>query len=216
MKNSILNITNGDFFYDYFIKKFGGVALPFCEAMMEGETVKEIYSDIFIKVRCKSLEVKKEEYLSKLQVLDTVKEYSVLKLWFGKDTFCQLNLLTLLAYLEQISYSGDVTLNYIDDETFSVLEENITVKLGDYQKIYEQVLILKEMPEDVGVLNKRAIGLYFDYLSPKGNLQVKVKENLSMDENALICLLLEETRSYGLSDLQIKKLIKNAKNKTAE
>ena len=44
-----LNITNGDAFNSYFINTFGAEALPFCEAMMDGNrailTLNEISSD---------------------------------------------------------------------------------------------------------------------------------------------------------------------------
>ena len=56
--------------------------------------------------------------------------YSTIYLWFGKDTFCQMNLLALLVYLEQIKYQGKLILNYIDDVTFEQIESNIDVKLG--------------------------------------------------------------------------------------
>ena len=42
----ILNITNGDCFNYYFISSFGGEAVPFCEVMMNGDTVLDIYFDI--------------------------------------------------------------------------------------------------------------------------------------------------------------------------
>ena len=57
MDNKILNITNGEYFNDYFISQFGGIAVPFCEAMMDGETVENIYSQQFIELRAKSLNV---------------------------------------------------------------------------------------------------------------------------------------------------------------
>ena len=93
------------------------------------------------------------------------KTYNKICLWFGKDTFCQMNLLTLLAYLEQIDFSGKITLNYIDDETFEIIENDINVKLGIYKDIYKNVLINKVLPNEFGVLNPRAIDLYFDYYS---------------------------------------------------
>ena len=118
-----------------------------------------------------------------------------------------MNLLTLLAYLEQIGFKGKVLLNYIDDENFSVIDEKIPVTLGIYEKTYEEVLILKQKPCDIGVLYAEAIELYFDYLSSEGALARTVKENQHMRKNKLIGLILEKSRKYGLSDLQAEKLI---------
>ncbi len=35
------------------------------------------------------------------------KEYKCIVLWFGEDMFCQMNLLTILSYLEQSRYEGE-------------------------------------------------------------------------------------------------------------
>lgn len=205
----ILNITNGDYFNDYFLSKLGGAAVPFCEAMMDGDAIPDIYSDEFIELRSKELCVSTEEYKVKMHVPKALAEnkYNELRLWFGKDTFCQTNLLTLLAYLEQIGYGGQVFLNYIDDENFEVLEENISVTLDSYKRIYEDILITKKHPTNLGVLDAEGIELYFDYLSDTGALAQLVRENSDKDDLNLVCLLLENSKAYGLSDLQAGKLV---------
>ena len=209
MHNTILNITNGDYFNAYFISKFGGTAIPFCEVMMDGEVVTDIYSQQFIELRAKSLNITENEYKAKMYLHDTLNsnDYQSIGLWFGKDTFCQMNLLTILAYLEQIKYPGEVKLNYIDDETFDVLESDIDVKLGVYGKIYEEILISKNVPNDVGVLSARATDLFFDYRSENGKLAKLIRANAHKEKTELISLLLEQTKDYGLSDLQAERLI---------
>ncbi|MBE6696299.1 MAG: hypothetical protein E7587_07590 [Ruminococcaceae bacterium] len=205
-----LNITNGDCFTEYFLAHFGGEALPFCEAMMDGETLPDIYSDKFVELRSRELNVTPDEYKSKMYVPLSLseKKYSELRLWFGKDTFCQMNLLTLLAYLEQIRFDGKVILNYIDDETFELLDDNVTVTLGVYSVLYSEILINKNKPTDYGILVPEAIDLYFDYHSENGALTQLVRNNSSEDETSLICLLLENSKTYGLSDLQAEAIIK--------
>ena len=206
-----LNITNGDYFNQYFISQFGGIAIPFCESMMDGDTAAIIYSQQFVELRAKSLNVTENEYRSKMYVHEALKnkDYRSICLWFGKDTFCQVNLLTLLAYLEQIQYKGKLNLNYIDDESFEVIESNIDVELGIYRKIYEDVLIMKAAVKDVGVLDERAIDLFLDYRSDEGALAKLVRINANKEKGELIRLLLEKSKEYGLSDLQAEKLVKN-------
>lgn len=212
-RNKVLNITNGDCFNDYFLSKFGGEAVPFCEAMMDGDTISDIYSDEFIELRSKALGVSAKEYKSKMHVQTApLENYSELRLWFGKDTFCQTNLLTLLAYLEQIEFGGKVVLNYIDDETFEVIEKNISVTLGTYDKLYQDILIAKKRPTELGVLSPEAIELYFDYHSDNGALARLVRANPDQDELNLICLLLENSKAYGLSDIQAEMLIRKYRN----
>ena len=132
MQKKTLNITNGDYFNEYFLSKFGGVAIPFCEAMMDGEASADIYSAQFIALRARALNVTEDEYRAKMYARDYLNsgKYQTICLWFGKDTFCQVNLLTLLAYLEQIAYVGEVKLNYIDDET--LLKTANELKKTDY------------------------------------------------------------------------------------
>ena len=213
MLDKILNITNGDAFNNYFLSKFEGRAVPFCEDMMDGDTVLSIYSNEFINLRSGELNVTVETYKSKMQAYDALKnkDYSALSLWFGKDTFCQMNLLMLLAYLEQIEYCGEVWLNYIDDETFDVIEANIKVELGIYENLYQKILIDKCKADDVGILLARSIELFFDYHSNNGVLAEIVKENSEREELEIIRILLENSKDYGLSDIQAQKLIKKYK-----
>lgn len=209
MQEKILNITNGDYFNNYFLTQFGGIAIPFCEAMMDGNVVTKIYSKDFIKLRSNILNVSENEYIDKMYLPNVLSKntYSTISLWFGKDTFCQMNLLTVLAYLEQIEYQGKLILNYIDDETFKVIDSGIEVTLGIYHKIYEDILISKLPPKELGVLNATAVDLYFDYHSNNGRLSNLIKKNSDNDKTELICLILRESKDYGLSDLQAEKLI---------
>ena len=205
----LLNITNGEYFNKYFLSKFGGTAVPFCEVMMDGKAVTDIFSQQFVTLRAKAVGATEDVYREKMYVQDALngKEYDAICLWFGKDTFCQMNLLTVFAYLEQIEYRGELKLNYIDDETFEVVEADIDVKLGIYRKMYEDILIRKRIPADVGVLSKKAVDLYFDYHSDDGALVKFVKANAQKDKRELIRLLLEQSKDYGLSDLQAEKLV---------
>ena len=213
MDNRVLNITNGEVFNEYFISRFGGDAIPFCEAMMDGKAVMDIFSEEFIELRSFELNVGVDLYKSKMHVHKELQnDYAKLNLWFGKDTFCQMNLLTLLAYLEQIEFSGEVALNYIDDETFDVIEGDIQVDLGRYLELYEKILVSKSVPKEVGVLCLNSVELYFDYHSTNGKLAEIVRNNSTMERMDLICLLLNNSKEYGLSDIQTIKLIEKYRN----
>lgn len=213
MGKKILNITNGDAFNRHFISNFGGEAIPFREAMMDGDSVIDIFSDEFINLRSAVHNVSTEKYRANMLLCDVLQSdnYTELRLWFGKDTFCQINLLTLLAYLEQIEYNGRVMLNYIDDETFEVIESDIHIELGLYKEIHKEVVILKQMPGRVGILSPQAFEMYFDYHSENGALSKIVRENLDREEMDVILLLLEHSKEYGLSDIQARKLIERNK-----
>ena len=120
----MLHITNGDCFNDYFVEKYGEPAVPFREAMMDGDGESPIFSDAFIRKRCEVLGISEDEYRSNIGLLSLLeKKPERICLWFGTDTFCQMNLLTLLAYLEQIGFEGEVELQRIDDENFAEIGE---------------------------------------------------------------------------------------------
>ena len=127
------------------------------------------------------------------------------------ETLFLENLLTLLAYLEQIDYKGSIILNLIDDESFNIIRREITVELGIYKKLYRDILINKINSKELGVINKSAVDLYFDYHCDDGALARKVRENADMNDAELICLLLNCSREYGLSDLQAQELINRYK-----
>ena len=211
----LLNITNGDYLNAKLSKKYEGDFFPFREAIIQGEVTSTVLDDEFIKVRAKSLGVSEEYYKQNAEkFIDFTKnhnKYSNLKLWFGKDTFCQLNLLTLLALLEQINYIGEISLVLIDDETGSIIGKEKRVELGVYREIYNKILIEKQPNSKLGDIDKRAIELYFDYLSLDGYLANLIRENLSLSEDELMVLLLNSSKEYGLSDLNIRELITRVK-----
>ena len=210
----LLNITNGDYINAKLSKELDGEFIPFREAMIQGLACEKILSEEFISVRANSLGVSEDLYknYSKelLQFVSSHNKYKKLKLWFGKDTFCQLNLLTLLALLEQINYLGEVELVIIDDETGNILSSPQTAKLGVYQNLYKTVIIERVVPKHFGVIDKRAIELYFDYLSPNGYLANLVRENANLSGEELVILVLKNSCEYGLSDLNAKELISKA------
>ena len=209
MRNRVLNITNGEYFNEYFLSRFGGVALPFCENMMDGTSVEEIYSKSFIRVRAQSLGVSEAEYESKACVFRALREreFAKLCLWFGKDTFCQANLLTLLAYLEQIGYRGEVELNYIDDEDFSIIESGIVLRLGGYGASYREIFLQRRKPSEFWGLVESAFDLYFDYHDRNGALAELVRANTGKDKQGLVRVLIENSKAYGLSVEQAERLI---------
>ena len=211
----LLNITNGDYLNAKLSKEYEGGFFPFREAIIQGLTCEKILSDEFVSLRANSLGVSEDFYKNNaeelLQFVSNHNKYKKLKLWFGKDTFCQLNLLTLLALLEQINYKGVVDIITIDDETGDVLNVTNNVVLGEYQNLYKTILIEKTMPLSYGVIERRAIELYFDYLSPNGFLANLVRKNVQLSEMELVILLLEQSKEYGLSDVNVKEIISKVK-----
>lgn len=109
--HEVLNILNGQQMYEEFSsQQLMGKSdyAPFNKAMCVHDTVKTIFSDSFKKVRAAGHQVSLAKYeaitVASLQNNLFSKKYQCIVLWFGEDMFCQMNLLTVLAYLEQISF----------------------------------------------------------------------------------------------------------------
>ena len=211
----IINITNGEFYNKYFEEQTKFKGIPFNEVMMSGPAVFPIFTKEFIKNRSKYHYVSSDEYIKKMEGIinlkNIVNEIDTINLFFGNDTYCVINLLTVLAYLEELKYKGAVTLNTIDDYSFKTLESGIDITLGIYSDLYKSIVINKEKPTNFGVLNARAIDLYFDFLDDDGYLARIVKENINKSIDDLVVLLLDASMEYGLSDLLILELINRVK-----
>lgn len=208
----IANITNGEVFNQYFERTFCTKGIPFNEAIMVGNSTSNVFSNEFCINRAYQLNVSIEEYYKKLNAffkfIKELEQYEEIILWFGSDTFCQLNLLTILCFLETQKYKGSVFTVIIDDESFNIIQERTYITLGSYQELYEKVLLNKEYVKCNDSIMDKSISLYFDYLSDKGKLAMIIKNNSILSENQLIEKLLLEGRSYGISDLQAYQLMK--------
>ena len=210
----ILNITSGEVFNFYISEIKEGIYIPFCESMIEGETVYPIFSENFITIRSSVHNVTSKFYVSKLGELlneDYIKSFDEIYLWFGYDSFCQINMITVLAYLEQIKYSGVIYHMAIDDETNEVLDK-IKIKETGFMDIYLNVLINKKPYLACNNYFNKAI---IDYLSLYNGTDIVSKyviSNIDKSEFELLIPCLKMTREIGLGDTQILNIIRKLKS----
>lgn len=206
-----LNVTNGLYFNDFFEKTYLTKGIPFNEAFMTGTVCGELFGKEFCARRASALGVSVDEYMRKTEAFlkegERFDEYGKINLWFGADAFCQINLLVILAFLETRKFVGKLVLHTIDDETFKEIERPREISLGGFYPLYQKVLIERVEADCFDAVMKRAIELYFDYLSPYGKLAKIVKENRGRGRKEVMIKLLLSSREYGLSDWQAGKLI---------
>lgn len=129
----VLNILNGQVMYEEFKnKKLMGDSdyAPFNEAMCVNPATTQVFDEDFIKTRAEGHNSSVESYTKGNRSIKKTftKEYKCIVLWFGEDMFCQMNLLTLLSYLEQSCYEGKVYLNSFREDEFKV--NQIELELG--------------------------------------------------------------------------------------
>ena len=209
----MLHITSGDASQAAFLSAHpDACAIPFREAMMDGDVPDAPpFSEEFICARARHHGVTAEDYRAHmadvLALRDCHTRYDSLSLYFGRDAFCQMNLLTLLAYLEEIGYTGTITFTPIDDETQAAIGAPTTVALGAYRARYREILCLHQAPKDLGVIGGDAVGLCFDLLSDEGLLARTVRAHPEEEETALVIRLLVISADYGLSDGMARALI---------
>lgn len=185
--------------------------IPFNEAMCVGNTCSDIFSKEFIEIRAKAHQVTTTHYSDiTLEPLDSLFEgdFSKILLWFDTDMFCQINLLTILAWLDQTKYQGYVELHLVDDHFKQM--DTLHLQVSGYDERYQQVLIHKEFPEHIEPAPlKKGVERYLTYLNPDSDLMLFIQKHQHVEEKELISLLIEHFKAYGLGDTQYAEIIRS-------
>lgn len=213
----VLNIFNGQRMYDEFhFNKIMGESdyVPFNEAMCVHPTSKPIFDDPFIELRAEGHQSSVEGY--KKIVIEPLKplfqnSYNYIVLWFGEDVFCQMNLLTVLAYLEQSNYKGKVFLNSFRDDEFKVHQTELT--LGSYLNVYEDVLLYQQKPSlELLPVMYQAIELHLSMLAEDNSVKKYIKNHAHLSEVELVKQLISVFPTLGYGDLQYIEIIKQVRH----
>ncbi|MDN4608239.1 helix-turn-helix domain-containing protein [Sporosarcina highlanderae] len=206
-EKDVLNLLNGQMMYEEFSSKkmMGDSAYaPFNEAMCVHETAEKVFSKDFIDIRSAGHGGTPEAYeahvIAPLEPLIRG-TYKHIVLWFGEDMFCQMNLLTVLAFLEQSGYQGRVFLNSFREDEFKVLQTELT--LGRYDDVYRRVLIEHRKPEDglLPVLHQ-AIDWYLAMQKEDNPVTRFIKQNRQLPDGELLRKLMDTFPMIGYGDLQ--------------
>ncbi|MBP1913512.1 AraC-like DNA-binding protein [Lederbergia galactosidilyticus] len=212
----VLNILNGQAMYDEFkTEKLMGEAdyAPFNEAMCVNMTTKQVFDQEFVDTRASGHSELVENYIKKVIVpLENLfnKKYKWIVLWFGEDMFCQMNLLTILAYLEQSEYKGKVFLNSFGEDEFKV--NQIELQLGNYHSVYKEVLINHKKPQvELLPVMYQAIDIYLKMLNENNAVVKYISKNKDLPTTELISKLFDLFPTIGYGDLQYLKLIDKIK-----
>lgn len=210
----VLNILNGQVMYEEFKdKKLMGDAdyVPFNEAMCVNATTKHVFNEEFIKTRASGHHEPGEKYIKKvINPLDNLfnKEFKCMVLWFGEDMFCQMNLLTLLSYLEQSEYDGKVFLNSFREDEFKVSQTEL--ELGNYDAVYNEVLVnhKKQKPSHELLPDVyQAIDIYLDMLKENNAVVKYISKNKDLPTLELVNRLFNLFPTIVYGDSQYIELI---------
>ena len=187
----VIHILNGQFMFEEFKhnRLMGDYDYaPFNEAMCVNATTEQIFDKEFITIRATGHHESVEGYVEKvIAPLSNLfhKENKCIVLWFGEDMFCQMNLLTLLSYLEQSGYEGKVFLNSFREDEFKVHQTEL--KLGDYYSVYKEVLVNHTKPtKELIPVMYQAINIYLDLLKEDNAVVKYINKNKDLATKELI------------------------------
>ncbi|MFG6147712.1 hypothetical protein [Halobacillus sp. B23F22_1] len=210
-----LHILNGKEMHKTFVRRGflkGETIAPFNEAMCDGAAHETVFSQAFIQQRAATHGVPVREYRKiTIDPLSPLfhENYPRIALWFDEDMFCQINILTILAWLDQTEYAGEVELTIVDDHMYPV--DTIPFHVKGYHAVYKSVILNKKMTPDVKQLFlKRGIELYLNH---KKDLIKFIQQHPEHSDKEILDVLLSECKEYGLGDVQYRNLVKTARGK---
>lgn len=190
--------------------------VSFNEAMCANPTIDPIFTEKFNALRAKGHVSTINDYQS--IVIEPLRplfeaEFTSIVLWFGEDVFCQMNALTLLAYMEQVQIKSDIYLVSFDEVTYEKLRLE-SLKLGVYRETYRTVLCEKEQTTKITYpILDQAMERYLSLQEEENPLTNWINQNESMAEALLIRTLMAQFPEYGYGDVQYQAIIQEVKNK---
>lgn len=213
VREQTLHILNGQAMYDYYKRTNflqGQIMIPFNEAMCFGDTTEDLFTQSFVQKRAVVHNVTAEKYneitMEPLKPLLS-KDFTHIEMWFDADMFCQINILTILAWLDKYGHSNPIDLHIVGDKFEPI--ENCTLMAAGYNELFMEVLIHKTLPESIDLVPlRKGVELYLTYLHENSNLMMYIKKNHQMTEKELVYSLLENFKEYGLGDVQYLELIR--------
>lgn len=177
--------------------------IAFNEAMIDGTTTQEKpFSQGFISERAKIHGVHVDKYRKKCaQSLLKMRSGDEVHVYFGEDLFCQLNLITLLSYLEGIGISKvSYHVVFEDEMKETALIENL--ETAGFSEIYKAVLINHQATSVPLEIMEKGVSLYLDYLDENGKLATFIRSNETDSVLQLTIKIIKQLPEYGLGEEQ--------------
>lgn len=198
-----INIVSGDAMAEYGDKLGFKNCTVFSEAMIDGMVKDTVpFSQSFINERAKFHGTHPDKYRKKCaQQLLKMRAGDEVHVYFGEDLFCQLNLITVLAYLERIGIPK-VTYHVVfeDEMEETALIENL--ETAGFSEIYKSVLINHTSATVPLEIMEKGIMLYLDYLDEGGKLASFIRSNETDSVLQLTVKIIKQLPEYGLGTEQ--------------
>ena len=203
----VIHIISGDTMNEYSGELgFGGHVVVMNEEMMSGSTHQDIFSQEFINIRSKFLGIHADKYKKRIALpFLKMRQGDEVHLWFGKDMFCQMNMLTVLSYLEKLGIEKATFHEVFEDEMKEVSAKEVST--SGMTDVYKSVLINHEFcASSIEELNK-AQDLYLETVTLRGPLCDFIRENKDDSVLTLTIKIIKGYAQYGMGDVQSARLI---------
>ena len=206
---NVLNVVSGMAMLSQRRKyKMVGKIVAFNEAMVDGNPTKNIFSEEFIAERCKTHVETRENYQTiTMDFVEQITADKNIRLYFDTDMFCQINLLTVLAYLEQIGYNKPVKI-YLCDERQQMVTSTISVRVHGMHQLYTQIVVERKKIKTPNEYLNSVLDLYFNYVNKdKDVLEQLLTGCTATDMQGKVDYLLQKDTNYGLGNTQWQRWI---------
>ena len=193
-----INIVSGDAMAQYGEQLGFKNCIAFAESMINGKVQNEVaFSQDFMHERAKALSVGYDKYKKRFIPLLKMRAGDEVHVYFGEDLFCQLNLITLLAYLERIGIKS-VVYHVIFEDEMKQTAEIADVSTQGFTEIYKSVLNDRQIVSTPLEITNMALLLYSDYLDENGKLASFIKDNPEDTILQLTVKIIRQLPEYGL------------------
>ena len=210
-----LNIVLDDELYQFITnyKKQNGLVILFLELVTEGKLSSDIFSHSFIKKRSESLKISIKEY--EKDIIKPLKplfqhKYKKLNIWLIRGMNTGMNLLLLLAYLDQIQDHNEITISVYDEKMRKI--KNYNISSDGYYHVYQTVLLNHKKPREITISPiQQAIIYFLEYIQENNHMKEFIKKNISLEPQILYIKFMGEFNEYHISDSQFIKLLHEVK-----
>ncbi len=208
----VIHILSGDAMAEYSdTLGFSGYTIAFSEEMISGQAHIDIFGQEFCKVRAEFHKMNPDKYRKKIAYpMTKLRTGDDVHLWFGKDLFCQINMLTCLAFLEKLGIKEATFHEVFEDE---MKEMSVTkIPTQGFLSAFESIVINKTATATPLETLNSVQDMYFEYHNLNGPLCDFIRENPETSVFPLTIKIIKQFAQYGLSDVQCKSLIERIRN----
>ena len=198
-----INIVSGDTMAEYGDSLGFKSCYAFTESMIDGNVSDpQPFSQNFINERAKVHGTHPDKYRKKCaQQFLKMRSGDEVHVYFGEDLFCQLNLITILAYLERIGIQT-VTYHVIYEDEMKETAVIENVETAGFSEIYRKVLINHEICATPLEIMDKGLMLYSDYLDENGKLAAFIRSCETDSVLQLTVKIIRQLPEYGLGTEQ--------------